>query len=340
MMLPSCYPIPRTAPAGIHAGDRRASCENPRMHDPKQGVAIGIDAGGTKTLGILVDAAGNEVARAQASGANPWDVRPEAAERAIATVLRPLLAYGGVKAVCLGIAGVDRDADRAKAEADLRSAVPPDIAIAVRNDAAAALAMLGPKRPAMVVIAGTGSIAYGESADGSVTRVGGHGAVIGDAGSGAAFGLGAIRHTANALDGCELRGLLAESVIERLQLRRALDIVERIQKPELDVPLVASLAPLVEQAYQGSDPAARHLVELEGNALAVNAKRVARTIRTKEALPALLVGSIFKAFPEIRDRVKAGLRQTGAMTIIERAECVMGAAQLALELANAPRAAR
>jgi N-acetylglucosamine kinase-like BadF-type ATPase len=128
--------------------------------------------------------------------------------------------------------------------------------------------------------------------------------------------------------------LLAESVIERLQLRRALDIVERIQSPELNVPLVASLAPLVEQAYQGGDPAARHLVELEGNALAVNAKRVARTIRTKEALPALLVGSIFAAFPEIRDRVKAGLRQTGAMTIVEKSECVMGAARLALDLAQ------
>jgi N-acetylglucosamine kinase-like BadF-type ATPase len=216
----------------------------------------------------------------------------------------------------------------------LRAPVAADISIAARNDAAASLTLAGPNRPAMVVIAGTGSIAYGEGADGSITRVGGHGAIIGDAGSGSAFGLGAIRHTANALDGCELRGLLAESVIERLQLRRALDIVERIQSPELNVPLVASLAPLVEQAYQGGDPAARHLVELEGNALAVNAKRVARTIRTKESLPALLVGSIFAAFPEIRDRVKAGLRQTGAMTIVEKSECVMGAARLALDLAQ------
>ena len=310
------------------------------VSDLKAGVAIGIDAGGTKTLAVLVDAEGRELARADATGANPWDVGPDAAQRAIATVIEPLLAGGGVRAVCLGSAGVDRDADRAAAEADLRALVPTHIAISVRNDAAASLTLAGPKRPAMVVIAGTGSISYGEAADGSVTRVGGHGAIIGDAGSGSAFGLGAIRHTANALDGCELRGLLAESVIERLELHRALDIVERIQRPELDVPLVASLAPLVEQAYQGGDPAARHLVELEGNALAVNAKRVARTIRTKEPLPALLVGSIFGAFPEIRDRVKAGLRQTGAMTIIETTECVMGAARLALDLAQASSAAR
>jgi N-acetylglucosamine kinase-like BadF-type ATPase len=304
------------------------------VSDLKSGIAIGIDAGGTKTLAVLVDAEGNELARAVAGGANPWDVGPEAAEQAIATVIKPLLAGGSVRAVCLGSAGVDRDADRAAAEAELRAVVPADIAIAVRNDAAAALTLVGPTRPAMIVIAGTGSISYGEAADGSVVRVGGHGAIIGDAGSGSAFGLGAIRHTANALDGCDLRGLLAEAVIEKLQLRRALDIVERIQRPELDVPLVASLAPLVEQAYQGGDPAARHLVELEGNALAVNAKRVARTIRTKEPLPVLLVGTIFSAFPEIRDRVKAGLRQTGAMSIVEKTECVMGAAQVALDLAR------
>ena len=327
--------------ADPRGADTRRDVANDRaMSYLKPGIAIGIDAGGTKTLAVLVDAAGAELARADAAGANPWDVGPDAAQRAIATVLEPLLAGGNVRAVCLGSAGVDRDADRAAAEADLRALVPTHIAIAVRNDAAAALTLAGAKRPAMVVIAGTGSISYGEAADGSVTRVGGHGAIIGDAGSGSAFGLGAIRHTANALDGCELRGVLAEAVIERLQLRRALDIVERIQRPELDVPLVASLAPLVEQAYQEGDPAARHLVELEGNALAVNAKRVARTIRTKEPLPALLVGSIFSAFPEIRDRVKAGLRQTGAMMIQEKTECVMGAARLALDLAERSTASR
>jgi len=304
------------------------------MHDLRTGIAIGIDGGGTKTLGILVNAEGREVSRAQAGGANPWDVGPEAARLALQSVIEPLLAGGSVRAVCLGSAGIDRESDLIATEKSLRALLPSTIAINVRNDAAAALGIVGPKRPAMVVIAGTGSISYGESADGKVVRVGGHGAIIGDAGSASALGLAAIRHTANAYDGSEARGLLAEAVIKSLKLRQASDIVLRIQHPNFDVPLVASIAPLVEQAYQAGDRAAKALVELEANALAANAKRVAQVVRGEPALPVLLVGGVFSGFSEIRDRVKAALRQTGPVVIHESSECVHGAARIALDLAG------
>ena len=304
------------------------------MNDLKTGVAIGIDGGGTKTLAILVNADGREVSRAQAGGANPWDVGPEAARLALQNVLDPLMAGGSVRAVCLGSAGIDRESDLIATEKSLRELLPSNVAINVRNDAAAALGIVGSKRPAIAVIAGTGSIAYGEGADGKVVRVGGHGAIIGDAGSASALGLAAVRHTANAFDGSEPRGLLAEAVIKTLKLRQAADIVVRIQHPNFDVPLVASLAPLVEQAFQAGDRAAKALVEVEANALAANAKRVAQVVRGEPALPALLVGGVFGGFSEIRDRVKAALRQTGTVVIHESSECVHGAARIALELAG------
>src|SRR4029077_15323002 len=128
-----------------------------------------------------------EVSRAQAGGANPWDVGAEAARLALQSVIDPLLAGGSVRAVCLGSAGIDRESDLIATEKSLRAMLTSTIAINVRNDAAAALGIVGPKRPAMVVIAGTGSICYGESADGKIVRVGGHGAIIGDAGSASAL---------------------------------------------------------------------------------------------------------------------------------------------------------
>lgn len=304
------------------------------MADITRGVAIGIDAGGTKTVGILVDGDGREISRAHAGGANPYDVGPEAARLALASVLEPLLAGGKVRAVCLGSAGVDSEPERKSTEAVLRGLVPEDVVIVVKNDAAAALGLVGPKRPAMVVIAATGSIAYGEGVDGKVTRVGGHGAIIGDSGSGSALGLGAVKHTANAYDGSEPKGKLAAAVIDRLKLRRASDIVARIQHPDLDVPLLASLAPLVEEARQGGDTAAKMLVEAEGTALAASAKRLAYSIREQSTLPVLLVGNIFSGFPEIREKVKASLRQTGPVMIHEFSECVLGAARVALEMTS------
>jgi len=299
----------------------------------KRGVAVGIDAGGTKTVGILVDGDGREVSRAQAGGANPWDVGPEATRLALMSVLEPLLAGGNVRAICLGSAGVDRESDKIAAEKGLRALVPDHIAIDVRNDAAAALGLVGPKRPAMVVIASTGSIAYGESADGSPVRVGGHGAILGDAGSAAAFGIAAARHTANAFDGLEPRGALAELVIGQLKLKKGSDVVLRIQHPDLDVPLLATLAPLVAEAGQRGDPAAKSIIEIEGNALCATAKRVAYAIRQESALPALLVGTIFSEFPDVREKLKSGLKATGPVVVLESSECVLGPARIAVELA-------
>ena len=302
------------------------------VSDLKRGVAIGIDAGGTKTVGILVDLDGREVARAEAGGANPWDVGPEATRLALTAVLEPLLVGGNVRAVCLGSAGVDRESDRLAAEKGLRMLVPDEIAIDVRNDAAAALGLVGPKRPAMVVIASTGSIAYGEKADGSPFRVGGHGAILGDPGSAAALGLAAARHTANALDGLEARGPLADLVVEKLKLKRSSDVVLRIQHPDLDVGLVASLAPLIEQAHKRTDAAAKAIIDAEGSALAAMAKRVAYGIRQESALPAFLVGNVFSSFTDIREKVKAALRATGPAVVLESSECVLGSARIAVDL--------
>ena len=303
------------------------------MSDRKRGIAIGIDAGSTKTVGILVDTDGRELARSHAGGANPWDVGPEATRAALMSVLEPLLSGGNVRAVCLGSAGVDRESDRVAGEKLLRAIVPSHIAIDVRNDAAAALGLVGPKRPAMVVIAGTGSIAYGESADGTPIRVGGHGAILGDAGSEAAMGIAAARHTANVMDGLEPRGTLADAVIEKLKLKRPSDVVLRIQHPDLDVPLVATLAPLVQAAHERGDPAAKAIVDSEGGLLAATAKRVAYAIRQESAMPALLVGTVFSQFPDVREKVKAALRATGPVVALESSECVLGSARLAVELA-------
>ena len=304
------------------------------MAEPRDGIAIGIDAGGTKTLGVLVDASGRELARAEAPGANPWSGGRDAARRAIARVVTPLLAGGRVRALCLGSAGIGRDGGTQAAEEDLRAIVPATISVAVCTDAVAALALAGAQRPALVVIAGTGSIVYGERADRSSVRLGGNGAIVGDPGSGAALGIGALRHTARVLDRDLPRGPLADAIAVRLGARTARDVVERVGWPSLDVALVASLAPLVRGASALGDEAANRIIAAEADALAADADFVARNIRRDEPLVALLAGSIFGAFPAIRDRVDAALRASGAVRLEEGVQPVMGAARIALDLAG------
>jgi N-acetylglucosamine kinase-like BadF-type ATPase len=304
------------------------------MSDLTKGIAIGIDAGGTKTLAILVDEEGHEVARANAAGANPWDVGPDAARAALHIVLNQLMTGGNVRAVCLGAAGIDRETDRVAAETRLRAILPARIAIDVRNDAAAALGLIGPSRPAMVVVADAGSIAYGESADGKTGRAGGQGAVLGDCASAVSLGMAILRHTADVLDGCERAGPLATAVIDRLKLQHATEIIARIRHPDLDEPLVESLAPTLEAASRSGDAKAKEIIATEGAALARNAKHIAGVIRGNAELPVLLVGHVFGSVPAIRNRVVAAVEETGPVSLIESAEAVHGAARISLDIAR------
>ncbi|HYK53972.1 MAG TPA: BadF/BadG/BcrA/BcrD ATPase family protein [Candidatus Eremiobacteraceae bacterium] len=302
------------------------------MGEPRDGIAIGIDAGGTKTLGVLVDAAGDELGRSRAQGANPWSSGRDAARLAIASVIEPLLSGARVQAVCLGSAGITRDGGHEAAEEDLRAIVPPGVVISVCTDAVAALGIVGSQRPAVVVIAGTGSIVYGERSDRSATRLGGHGALIGDAGSGAALGLAALRHTARALDRDAPRGPLSDAISVRLGLRRSGEVLERIGWPNFDIALVASLSPLVAQALEQGDDAARRIVETEARALAEDARYVATLVRTDAPLAAIFVGSILGVFRPIRDAVENALSETGLIALHENVEPALGAARLALDL--------
>jgi N-acetylglucosamine kinase-like BadF-type ATPase len=160
------------------------------------------------------------------------------------------------------------------------------------------------------------------------------GAVLGDCASALSLGMAILRHVAGVLDGYVRRGPLAGAAIERLGVHNATEIVARIRHPELDEPLVESLAALLTDAVKAGDADAKEIITSEATALARNAGHVARAIRTSEVLPVLIVGKVFGWIPEIRDRVIAAVRKTGKVSFVEAAEGVHGAARLALELAR------
>jgi glucosamine kinase len=73
--------------------------------------------------------------------------------------------------------------------------------VRVEHDAPAALAGATLGAPGIIVIAGTGSVVFGENADGETSRTGGWGYVFGDEGSGFGLARDAIRAALDALDG-------------------------------------------------------------------------------------------------------------------------------------------
>ena len=302
------------------------------------GVAVGIDAGSTGTRGVLVDAAGTELARAGAGGASVRTMSATIVAQVFAAVLTPLLEGGGVRAVCVGAAGAGRAGDREAIAQLLRDLVPPEVRLTVCHDAQIALRAATAARPAMVVIAGTGSIAYGERADRSEVRAGGYGPVIGDDASGYALGIAAVRHTARALDGVDQRGALANSVVAALGAASSADIIERVHRWPPDVSSVAQLAANVGEASAGGDAAAEEIVSLQARALAATAAHVARAVRsavdgqTGAELAVALSGGAFDAVPALIDIVGRAVERTGPCAVSRLVTPpAIGAALIALD---------
>ena len=304
------------------------------------GIAIGIDAGGSKTDGVLVDANCVELARASAGGANLRSTDRHIVESNLASVISPLLAGQRVRAICIGAAGAGRQADRDALREVVKWAAPPRMMIIVMHDGEIALRAATGARPAMVVIAGTGSMAYGERADGTSARAGGYGSVIGDPGSGYAIGIAAIQCAATALDGIEPMGTLAQAVASKLHAKSANDLTEAIDRSPPDVAEVATFAGLVAEACRSGDPAAQEIVAAHARLLGSLAAQVAREIRDgKAALPVALSGGAFEAIPTLADAVSQAVAASGQCEIIRpRRTPAAAAAAIAVERLHAAQA--
>ncbi len=163
---------------------------------------IAVDAGGTSTRAVAVDAGGEVHGYGRAGGGNPTSAGIPAAVAAIGTAAERAMAglpVGEVEAVVIALAGEKTAEFTAQVSERLgrlrpgRVVLQPDL-----------LAMFGSgthRLDGYGLIAGTGSIAA-RIRDGELHRVvGGRGWLIGDAGSGYWIGHQVARAVVSALDG-------------------------------------------------------------------------------------------------------------------------------------------
>src|SRR3982750_1433252 len=155
---------------------------------------LGIDAGGTKTVCQLADGTGSVLAETRRGGANLQAAGELEVEKVLHEVMEEALADRDVVpgAICLGIAGVDRP-DDARVVRGIMKRIGYKAKVLVVNDALVALEAGAPGAPGIVLIAGTGSIAYGRNEHNQAARAGGWGYMLGDEGSGYWIGRAGLR---------------------------------------------------------------------------------------------------------------------------------------------------
>jgi N-acetylglucosamine kinase len=293
---------------------------------------VGIDAGGTKTVGLLADETGTVVAEARGMGANLQTDGELQVEKVFDEIMETLSSQHRVSAVCLGIAGVDRPHDETVIRGILRRLGHRETARVV-NDGAIALVAGAPGRVGVVVLAGTGSICYGADPSGRTARAGGYGFLLADEGSGYWLGHQSLRAAVRAADGrgpeTRLKGLLFEA----LGVASVAELIPRVYEKGLPKPRIAALASLVQVAFDEGDAVARTLIDAAGHELGLSAQSVARQLGLgPDPFPVVLAGGVFKGCPSVIESLERQLDLPGGQPALLAAEPATGAVALALDL--------
>jgi N-acetylglucosamine kinase-like BadF-type ATPase len=156
---------------------------------------LGFDGGGTKTECVLMNSADQVLARTYAGASNPSRIGVESAVRSVEQSAELALRDTGlarrvISAIGAGLAGTAKPDMKERVRSALQERFP-GAAVTILTDFEAALAAAG-EGPAVVLIVGTGSAAFGRNAAGDTARAGGYGPSSSDHGSAYDIGKRAI----------------------------------------------------------------------------------------------------------------------------------------------------
>ncbi len=276
---------------------------------------IGIDGGGTNTVCLLATADGTVVGRGAGGPSNIQSVGVEAALRALDESIAKAFAAAGVAktkvaAICLGLAGVDRDEglDVIHAWAEKGSVAER---VSVANDATLLLAAGTPDGWGLAVIAGTGSIAFVRTEAGVDGRCGGWGYTLGDEGSAYLIAVSALKAACRSFDGILPPTKLVDALVQRMELKEPPDFIPAVYRGAWDRTAIAGLAPLVLELAE-SDAVAAEIVKHQARELALTAAGAVRANRLPTAgLPVALAGGVMTKSELYREHFLTGLRDAG-----------------------------
>jgi N-acetylglucosamine kinase-like BadF-type ATPase len=270
---------------------------------------LGIDAGGTKTVCHLADEHGTLIAEARSGGANLQAAGELHVEKVIHDVMEEAIGDRDIvpAAICLGIAGVDRPEDSTVVRSLMRR-IGFKARILVVNDALVALEAGAPGAAGVVIISGTGSIAYGRNSRNEGARSGGWGHVLGDEGSGYWIGRAALRAVLREADRRGPRTLLTSLLLKHFGVTEAQNLIHEVYQNKVRPAAIGSLAQCVQTAFGEGDEAATGILRAAADELEASGVSVARRLALEEEpFVFILGGGIFKAVPWLRDELQCRL---------------------------------
>ncbi len=253
---------------------------------------VGIDGGGTKTIGILTTGTGQHLAQTQSGPANYHVVGETKTQAVLEDLIGELYKKADIPRTspvrfCLGMAGLGRPGDR-----EVIGRICDEIGICknrvLTHDAHIALVGGTEKQEGVIVISGTGSIVYGINADGRDARASGWGYLLGDEGSGYDIAIKGLRAIARAADGRGDQTELTDRILNTLELNEPTELIRWVHAANRDT--IAQLAEIVFDTAKTRDTVADCIVDEAADELVCAATSVIKQLKFTEPFDIVLNG--------------------------------------------------
>jgi N-acetylglucosamine kinase len=308
---------------------------------------IGVDGGASKTAAIVIDENEEILGRGLAGGSNHLRVGIEEATRNVERAVNIALVEAGVAirnveyAYC-GIAGSDHPVHRQRVIDSLAIFFPRGNFI-VDTDARIALTGAVGFGSGIVIISGTGSVAFGRNDDGDEVRAGGWGPTLGDEGSGYWIAREGLTAIVRAHDGRGFRTRMTDLLCEEYDLCSAEDLPKFVYATTTHADDIARYGKLVIEAAKRHDNVASEILTRAGSELAECVLAIARKLNmTTLRFPVAYVGGAFHAGELLLAPMRLRIQRDapGASLISPARPPVEGAALMAMRAAQIPRVGR
>lgn len=257
--------------------------------------SLSLDGGGSKLAALLFDENGVPISYATAAGVNPRFTDAASVAQHIRDCFRRLFeGFPPLRLKHVLYASVLEDTTL------YRQALSPyavcDEWVALGEGLLGLLAC-GIYPSGTLVLSGTGSDTFFIKDGKQLEMIGGHGALISDAGSGYAIGKAALEAALRASEGWGPPTLLTEEVCRQAGLHEIHEAIPYVYRSPAPVRTIAALTRCVGAAARRDDPVALRILEQAGRVLAEQAQAMFRRHPEAASLPLAVIGGGFRTHP-------------------------------------------
>ncbi len=269
------------------------------IRNPKSEIFLGVDGGQSHTEAVIADEKGNILSRGFGGASNHAE-SPGGRER----LRNAILTSVGEALIKANLPPID-EAVFASAHfgmtggADYKEEIIGEIVRAetlrVGHDAPSALCGATAGKPGIVVIAGTGSVVYGENTSGETARIGGLGYLFSDEGSGFWLAVQIIRLAIKEQDGLIEPAGLERLVLNFFECEKIRNLTDDFYNGKMKRDRLASFARAAHEAAQAGNTVIQNQIKFGADALTESVCAASRRLKFQDEFLVAGAGGMFRA---------------------------------------------